>query len=84
MASTWLSIIKGFGGQRITDDQLSFSPSLPTQWNSLSFKIKFRKNLLEVKIEKDKTKIKNLSGPAMELLLKGSKINLPESNIALS
>ncbi len=84
MAGTWLAIIKGFGGQRITEDQLSFSPSLPAQWNSLSFKIKFRKNLLEVKIEKDKTEINNLNGPAMELLLEGSKINLPESNLILT
>jgi len=80
MAGTWLAIIKGFGGQRLIEGKLSFSPNLPSQWNSLSFKIKFRKNLLEVNIEKGKTEIVNLTGPALEILLDGSKINLPANN----
>lgn len=79
MAGTWLAIIKGFGGQRIVENQLSFSPNLPSQWNSLSFKIKFRKNLLEVNLAKGKTEIINLNGPALEILLEGSKINLPDT-----
>lgn len=81
MAGTWLAIIKGFGGQRIKDDLLSFSPNLPSQWDSLSFKIKFRKNLLEVNMTKGNTEIYNLNGPALGIILNGSKINLQESNL---
>ncbi|MES2798077.1 MAG: family 65 glycosyl hydrolase domain-containing protein, partial [Bacteroidota bacterium] len=42
MAGTWMSIVKGFGGMRIVDNELKFSPFLPNNWKSFSFKIRFR------------------------------------------
>ena len=80
MAGTWLAIIKGFGGQRILRDKISFTPNLPIQWNSLSFKIKFRKNLLKVTIDKNKTEIVNLTGPEIEIILDNQIVVLPKSD----
>ena len=79
MAGTWLAIVKGFGGQRVIDDKLSFSTSLPKKWKELRFKIKFRKNLLEVIINQDETQIINLDGPDCELILNGNLISSKES-----
>ncbi|MDF1696440.1 MAG: family 65 glycosyl hydrolase domain-containing protein [Saprospiraceae bacterium] len=74
MAGTWLSIVKGFGGQRVQENKLSFTTSIPKKWEELRFKIKFRANLFEVIIGQDKTEILNLEGPASELYLNGQLI----------
>ena len=79
MAGTWLAIVKGFGGQRVVDDKLSFSTSLPEKWEELSFKIKFRKNIFKVKINPSGTNVINLEGPSCELLLNGELITVNES-----
>ncbi|MDH3382156.1 MAG: family 65 glycosyl hydrolase domain-containing protein, partial [Flavobacteriaceae bacterium] len=38
MAGTWLSIVQGFGGMRTFKKKLSFSPQIPKEWKSYSFK----------------------------------------------
>ena len=82
MAGTWMTIVKGFGGQRVEDDMLSFSPTLPKLWNQLSFKIKFRKNLFKVVINPQKTTIINLEGPSSKVLLNGMAI-IPQESISI-
>lgn len=48
MAGTWMSIVEGFGGLRVKDDTLHFTPRLPKQWRTFSFKINFRGQILKV------------------------------------
>ena len=36
MAGTWLSVVEGFAGLRISESGISFAPKLPKEWNSLS------------------------------------------------
>ena len=50
MAGTWMSIVEGFAGMRIVDDQLSFRPRLPKAWDDLEFRINFRDVILSVTI----------------------------------
>ncbi len=50
MAGTWMSIVEGFGGMRVVEDKLSFTPRIPKQWKSYSFKINFRKRILKVTV----------------------------------
>ena len=50
MAGTWMSIVEGFAGMRIVDDQLSFRPRLPKAWDDLEFRINFRGVILSVTI----------------------------------
>jgi maltose phosphorylase len=47
MAGTWMSIVEGFGGMRVEDDQLCFSPKIPEQWTAYSFKINFRNQIVK-------------------------------------
>jgi len=70
MAGTWLAVIKGFGGMRVLNDKLYFQPHLPEQWESLSFRIRFRGRLLQIKVTKDGTTITNESGEPLELQVK--------------
>jgi maltose phosphorylase len=55
MAGTWMSIVEGFGGMRVKNDKLYFAPKLPSQWNSFSFKINFRHQILKVNVTKEAT-----------------------------
>ncbi|MFL1896547.1 glycoside hydrolase family 65 protein [Aquimarina sp. 2-A2] len=50
MAGTWMSIVEGFGGLRIINDQLSFTPKIPSQWSAYSFKVNFRNQILKVSV----------------------------------
>jgi maltose phosphorylase len=42
MAGTWMAVVEGFGGMRVVDGKLCFSPFLPAKWLSFSFMISFR------------------------------------------
>jgi maltose phosphorylase len=71
MAGTWMSIVKGFGGMMLVNDQLSFNPFLPNQWEEYAFKINFRSNQLAIKIQKTGVEIANLSAKPITLLVNG-------------
>jgi maltose phosphorylase len=62
MAGTWMSIVKGFGGMRVKENKVYFSPFVPENWSSFSFKVRFRGNLLNIKTTADEVSIENLSG----------------------
>ena len=55
MAGTWMSIVEGFGGMRIIDNMLSFAPKIPKQWNSFSFKVNFRNQVVKVNVKQGET-----------------------------
>lgn len=55
MAGTWMSIVEGFGGMRVKNDQLHFSPKIPKEWKGYSFKINFRNQILKVAVNHDET-----------------------------
>jgi maltose phosphorylase len=61
MAGTWMSIVEGFGGMRIKNDSLMFSPKIPQQWQAYSFKINYRHQILTIKVTNENTTF-SLSG----------------------
>jgi maltose phosphorylase len=76
MAGTWMSIVKGFGGMMLVNEQLSFNPFLPSQWEEYSFKINFRSNQLAIKIQRTGVEIANLSVTPITLLVKGKEYTI--------
>jgi maltose phosphorylase len=56
MAGTWMSIVEGFGGMRVKNDCLHFSPKIPKEWMAYSFKINFRNQILKVVVTHNETK----------------------------
>lgn len=55
MAGTWMSIVEGFGGMRVKNNQLHFEPRIPKEWKGYSFKINFRNQILKVEITQNAT-----------------------------
>ncbi|HEX8563635.1 MAG TPA: glycoside hydrolase family 65 protein [Flavobacterium sp.] len=56
MAGTWMSIVEGFGGMRVKDNVLHFTPRIPEQWEAYSFKINFRNQIVKVSVSATETR----------------------------
>ena len=82
MAGTWMCIVKGFGGMRVRDNQLNFSPFLPNHWTSFAFKIKFRGSILSIKTTDETVEISNLSENDITLKVYGDEITIKAKSIA--
>ena len=69
MGGTWMAFVKGFGGMRIRNERISFSPFIPENWNSYSFRINFRDVILKINVNKTTVCVENLSDNELKLLL---------------
>lgn len=69
MAGTWMSFVKGFGGLRVKEDKISFAPMLPQQWDSYSFKVRFRGHHIKVIVKDQEVAIRNLHDADLSFLL---------------
>lgn len=76
MAGTWMSVVKGFGGMRVRDGKLHFTPYLPDQWKSYSFRIEFRDRVLKVKVSNEKTETVLEHGDPLEVIMNGKPVML--------
>ncbi|MDA3852355.1 MAG: hypothetical protein PF447_13955, partial [Spirochaetaceae bacterium] len=76
MVGAWLSVVQGFGGMTFNGDSLSFSPSIPEQWQAYSFKILYRGAMLRVSIKHGSCEITNESHGDVEFSLGEKKFLL--------
>lgn len=76
MAGTWMSIVEGFGGMRVVDDQLSFSPRIPEEWTAYSFKVNFRNQIVKVEVTRNKTIFKLEGDQPITILVNGKKVDV--------
>jgi len=82
MAGTWMSIVHGFGGMRVTNKGvLSFNPQIPKEWKSYAFTINFRGNIINVYKSQDKCKFSNESGNEITILVHNEKVKLPSKQL---
>jgi maltose phosphorylase len=74
MAGTWMSIVEGFGGMRIKNNTLSFTPRIPKQWEGYSFKINFRNQIVKVNVTQNKTSFALEGTKELEILVNGKTV----------
>ena len=74
MAGTWMSIVEGFGGMRIKEDKLHFSPKIPKEWKGYSFKINFRNQILKVDITHEQTSFSIDGQKELSIVVNGKEI----------
>ena len=74
MAGTWMSIIEGFGGMRVVDGTLSFNPKIPSGWDSYSFKVNFRNQILKVIVAPEKTHFALEGEEPLTILVKDKQV----------
>src|SRR5690606_10087971 len=76
MAGTWMSIVEGFGGMRIVNDQLCFTPQIPEQWEAYSFKVNFRNKIVKIEVTAGKTSFSLEGDGPIDILVNGQKVTV--------
>jgi maltose phosphorylase len=76
MAGTWMAFVKGFGGMRVYDDMVQFSPFLPAGWKGYAFKVRWRGYYLKVKASRKGTTIVNHSDEEIRLKVFGKEYDI--------
>lgn len=81
MAGTWLSVVEGFGGMRVKQNQLHLHPVLPKKWKSYSFKIGFRGSMITVKVNHEKVSLVSNGTDELTLNVFGEDVKLAEKKV---
>ncbi|MEO8234875.1 MAG: glycoside hydrolase family 65 protein [Flavobacterium sp.] len=71
MAGTWMSIVEGFGGMRVKNNQLHFEPRIPEQWKAYSFKVNFRNAIVKIEVNHKETNVSVEGNQAVEVIING-------------
>lgn len=79
MSGGWLAIVQGFAGMRTADEALSFKPYCPKNWDSYTFKIQYRKRLLDITVTKDKVSLVLEEGRPLFVKLYDDEVQLTDS-----
>jgi len=72
MAGTWMSIVEGFGGMRVKNNQLHFEPKIPKEWRGYSFKVNFRNAIVKVQVNHNGTDISIDGNQNVEVIVNGT------------
>ncbi len=81
MAGTWMSIVEGFGGMRIVNNTLSFSPKIPKGWQSYSFKVNFRNHVITVKVAQNGTHFELNGKDNLDILVNNEKLSVSPNKL---
>jgi maltose phosphorylase len=84
MAGTWMSIVEGFGGMRVKDNQLHFEPKIPAQWKGYSFKINFRNQIIKVSISHTNSIFSTEGNEAIDVVVNGEKVVIESNNVVVN
>lgn len=84
MAGTWMSIVQGFGGMRVKDNQLSFAPKIPKAWQAYSFKVNFRRQTINVHVSQTGTTFSAEGNQELTILVHGKPHTLTAKKTASS
>ena len=78
MAGTWMSIVQGFGGMKILNEELHFTPKLPAQWKGLTFSILWRGATLKANLTNEGMSIENVNGASAKFYINGELYDVGE------
>jgi len=73
LAAAWVNIVYGFGGMRSDSEMLEFSPSIPEEWKSYSFRVTYKGTIICVQVRREKALIKALQGAPIRVKVFGEE-----------
>jgi alpha,alpha-trehalose phosphorylase len=76
LAGAWTALVAGFGGMRLYDGSLCFSPRLPDGITRLTFRIMYRSQHLRVEVTATEATYHLLEGSSLKLSHHGNQITL--------
>jgi alpha,alpha-trehalose phosphorylase len=83
LAGAWIALVSGFGGMRVGDGVLGFSPRLPLGLVGLSFRLRYRGRLVHVEARSDKARYSLLSGDPLTISHHGQQMTLGEQTLTM-
>ena len=81
MAGTWMSIVEGFGGMRVLEDKLHFTPQIPEGWEAYSFKINFRNRIITVTVNSTGSTYEMTGTEEMSIRVNKERVVLKENQL---
>jgi maltose phosphorylase len=82
-AGVWASMVFGYGGMRTDSDVLILNPTLPKQWRSYRFRIRYQGALLEVNVDANKVRVEAVEGGPVTVRLYGRNYEVAGSGISV-
>lgn len=76
MGSCWMMIVNGYAGLRAYDEKLHFKPYIPDNWQSYSFKLRFKGVVLNVRIDHEGAHYTLLEGASVTFEQNGKEVVL--------
>jgi maltose phosphorylase len=83
MAGSYLSIVQGFGGLRIRNQQLQLNPYCPPQWESYRFQILLNNQPVAIAVHKNHVEITNLGAAEIEFSIKNQHKKLAANSAVI-
>ena len=85
LGGMWMMAVFGFAGVSLRDDGVAIDPRLPSGWDSLAFRIRWRRRNLKIRIDPGKLIVEATleSGEAMDVFV-GGKPNALSGSARLS
>ncbi|MCF2444602.1 glycoside hydrolase family 65 protein [Dyadobacter sp. CY345] len=81
MAGTWMSVVKGFAGQRVKDGFLHLNPYIPEEWSSYSFRLGFRGSWLKISVTQEGVSVQNTSDQEVTIFVNEERLFVPANEI---
>jgi maltose phosphorylase len=66
---------------RTDGDVLIFQPTLPTQWKSFRFRVRYQGAIIEVRVGREMVEFRVISGPAVDIRVYGKTYTLDDKGI---
>ncbi|HEY8479400.1 MAG TPA: glycosyl hydrolase family 65 protein, partial [Spirillospora sp.] len=76
-------LVAGFGGMRAGKGKLRFAPRLPGGISRLSFRMRYRGNLIKVTVVAESATYELMEGPGLELWHHGQQFTLGDEPVEL-
>lgn len=72
-------VVYGFGGCRLRENGMSFSPTLPESWDNYSFKVRYRGSVIKAVIDRENCMFLLESGEPKVIEIYGKEYMLEEN-----
>ncbi len=83
LAGAWMALVSGFGGLRVREGRLCFSPKLPPGIVGLSFRMRYRGRVLLVSIHDHTVTYSLLAGEALDVTHHGQPVTITDKELVL-
>jgi maltose phosphorylase len=83
MSGAWLNMVYGWGGLRTDGDLLSFAPSIPRKWRTMSFRLQYRGSVLEVVLDKKCARFRVVRGREVKIRVYGKERTVSPADICV-